>query len=148
MKKNYRFVSKNDSPPAFFNRVTDALANSWNSLGSIACKFNEVNGGFEIMFFPALREVYGGKDDGEVIFPGFHFNVGRFVRVFDKEPSPKVTFDSLRKNYIPHLLFRGYIEGNCVKIAIMESPPSGQAAVERVYTSGPKKGQIEAIKVK
>lgn len=147
MKKNYRLVNKNDSPPAFFNRVTDALAKSWNSLGSIACKINEVSDGyFEIMFFPASREVYGGRDDGEVVFPGFHLNVGRFVRVFDKEPSPKVTFDSLRKNYIPHLLFRGHIEGNLVKIAIMESPPSGQTAVERVYTSGPKKGQVEAIK--
>lgn len=148
MKKDYHFMnSSNASPPPFFGKLIDALSKSWNSLGSVGCKVSEVSeGNYEVMFFPALREIYGGKSDGEVIFPGFNFNVGKFVRVFDNLPAPKVSFDSLRSQFIPHLLFKGYIDGIFLKVNIMECPPSGQEAVERVYTSGPKKGKIEAIK--
>ena len=146
MKKD-RFLNLNtESPPTFFNKLTDAVTKSWSSLGSVACQFSEVSEGyFELMFFPALREVYGGKDDGDVIFPGIYFNIGKFVKVFDKSPAPKVVFDALRKDFIPHLMFRGYINGACLKVIIMESPPCGLKAVERIYTSGPKKGQVETI---
>jgi len=142
MKKHY-CLSK--TPPKFFNKLTDVVSRSWTTMGSIACNVNEINDKhYEIMFYPALREIYGGKDDGEVIFPGFHFNIGRFVRVFDSSPAPKVSFDSLRKDYIPHLMFNGYIDGIFTKIAVMESPPSGREAVERIYAIGPRKGQVEA----
>jgi hypothetical protein len=143
-----RFLNHNEeSTPLFFGKLSAAVGKAWDSLGSVACKLNEVSeGNFEVMFFPALREVYGGKDDGDIIFPGFYFNVGKFVKVFDRSPAPKVAFDSVRKDFITHLMFRGYIDGVCLKVIIMECPPGGQEAVERVYTSGPKKGQVEVIK--
>jgi hypothetical protein len=148
MKKGYHFINFNHlSPPPFFQKLTDALAHSWKSLGSIGCKLTEVSDGrYEAIFFPALREIYGGKSDGEVVFPGFNFNVGLFVRVFDESPAPKVSFDSLRTQYIPHLIFKGYIDGTFLKVNILECPPNGQYPVERVYASGPKKGQVETIK--
>ena len=148
MKKGYHFTNSNNlTPPPFFDKLTDAITKAWQSMGSVGCKLNEVSdGSYEVMFFPALREIYGGKSDGEVIFPGFNFNVGLFVRVFDESPAPKVSFDSLRTQFIPHLLFRGYIDGKLIKVNILECPPCGQHPVERVYTSGPKKGQVEAIK--
>lgn len=146
--KNYHFLNTtNESAPAFLKKLTDVIMTSWDSLGSVACKLKEVsNNYYEIMFFPALREVYGGKADGEVIFPGFHFNIGKFVHVFDKSPAPKVAFDSLRKDFIPHLIFKGFIDGVALKIIVMECPPQGQSATERVYASGPNKGQVEIIK--
>lgn len=147
MKKGYHFTNSNNSPPPpFFERLTDALVKSWSSLGSVGCKLSQVSDGrYEVMFFPALREVYGGKEDGERMFPGFNFNVGLFVRVFDESPAPKVSFDSLRSQFIPHLLFKGYIDGTFVKVNILECPPNGSNPVERVWASGPKKGQVETI---
>lgn len=144
--KNYHFLNSTDKTPAFLKKLTDAVMTSWDSLGSVAYKLKEINGGYEVIFFPALREVYGGKADGEVIFPGFHFNIGKFVHVFDKPSGPKVIFDSLRRDFIPHLMFRGFIDGVALKIIIMECPPEGQNATERVYASGPNKGQVEVIK--
>lgn len=135
------------TPPPFFEKLTEAVFKSWRSLGSVGCKLNELgDGSFEILFFPALREVYGGKDDGEVVFPGFNFNVGRFVRAFDQLPTPKVSFDSLRTQLIPHLCFKGCIDKVNLRVNILECPPGGQEAVERVYCIGPKKGKIEVIK--
>lgn len=148
--KNYHLLnSTNESPPTFLKKLTDAVMTSWDSLGSVACKLKEIsNNYYEVVLFPALREVYGGKTDGEVIFPGFHFNVGRFIHIFDKSPAPKVTFDSLRKDFIPHLMFRGFIDGVALKIFIMERPPQGQTVSERVYASGPNKGQVEQLNSK
>lgn len=139
-----RLHTKNDVTPAFFEKLTTAVGESWKSMGSICCKLNELSDGYyEAMFFPALREIYGGKTDGDVVFPGFHFNVGKFVKLFDKSPAPKVSFDSLRQDFVPHLMFRGYVDGTCLKIIIMEHPPCGEEAVERAYVTGPKNGQVE-----
>jgi len=149
-KKNYRFLNSSKStPPPFFDKLTAAVNKSWDSLGSVGCKISELsNGSFEVLFFPALREIYGGKADGEVVFPGFNFNIGRFVRAFDVSPAPKVTFDSLRSQLIPHLCFKGCIDKVVLRVNILESPPGGMEACERVYCTGPKKGQIEVIKKK
>jgi hypothetical protein len=148
MKKDYRFLnSSNLTPPPFFTKLTKAVADCWDSMGSVGCKVSETGDkNYEVMFFPALREIYGGKEDGGIVFPGFNFNIGKFVRVFDPSSPPKVSFDTLRSGFITHLLFKGYLDGNALKVRILETPPGGQQAVERVYTSGPKKGQVEAIK--
>jgi hypothetical protein len=148
MKKDYCFLnSSNSTPPPFFGKLTKAIGDCWDSIGSVSCKLSEVGDkSYEAMFFPSLREIYGGQDDGGIVFPGFHFNIGKFVRVFDPSSPPKVSLDTLRSGFITHLLFKGYIDGNALKIRILEMPPGGQQAVERVYTSGPKKGQVEAIK--
>ena len=145
--KDYRFLNSSDAaPPPFFDKLTKAVAKSWDSLGSVGCKIGNRGDHYEVIFFPALRECYGGQADGEVIFPGFNFNIGRFIRVFDVSPAPKAIFDSLRNQVISHLQFKGCIDGICIKVSILECPPGGQVAVERVYTAGPKKGQVEVIK--
>lgn len=145
MKRDYRFVNScNSTPPPFLTKLTEAIGQCWNSMGSVGCKLSQRGANnYEVLFFPALREVYGGKSDGEVVFPGFSFNIGKFVRVFDGEP--KVAFDNLRRQLIPHLSFKGLIDGADVQVNILECPPGGQEAIERVYTSGPKKGTVEAI---
>lgn len=141
--KNYQFLS-NVEPPPFFEKLKNAVDKSWDSLGSVGCKLIKSKEGYDVMFFPALREVYGGKGDGEMIYPGFNFNIGRFVRVFDKPP--KANFDTLRKCFIPHMQFKGCINGIVCKINILQCPPDNLRAAERVYTTGPNKGKIEVIK--
>ena len=132
--------------PTFMENLNKCITVSWQSKGSIACKINQVkDGSFEVMFFPALREVYGGKEDGKNVFAGFNFNVGKFVQVFDTSPPPLVWFDCVRKGYIDHLIFKGSIDKVIVKIAVLSTPPDGQRAVERIYTNGPKKGTVEKI---
>ena len=136
----------NDSHPPFLVKLMQFVAKSWTSLGSVACKFNKISEGYyEVMFFPALREVYGGKSDGNCVYPGFNFNVSRFVNSFDKSPRPKVVYDALCSDSISHLLFKGYLDGICLKVSIMSEPPCGQKAIERVHATGPKQGQVEPI---
>lgn len=132
--------------PEFLEKLSKAASKSWHSQGSISCKAKESGDGkFDIMFFPTIREIYGGNKDGERFFPGFNFDIGKFIRVFDVSPSPKVSFDCLRTNFIEHLMFRGFIDGLSIKVAILSAPPSGQEAAERVYAVGPKIGVIEDI---
>ena len=128
-------------------KLNAALQKSWQSLGSVACKINEEPDCLEVMFFPAVRELHGGKHDGENMYAGFHLNVGRFIRVFDKNPMPKLLFDCLTKEMKHHLLFDGKIDGFNVKVAVLSEPPNGQNPVERLYTTGPKRGKIEKIEV-
>ena len=147
MKRTYQFFNRTKTvPPAFMPKLNDCLARAWGSLGSISVSTNQPKPNeYEIMFFPAVRELHGGASDGEMYFPGFTLNIGKFIRVFDKDPSPKVTFDCLQQCTVEHLLFVGRIDGCRVKVAILSGPPQGQAPVEKVYTQGPKKGMIEPI---
>lgn len=141
-----KFTGKNGTPPVFYEKLSEALGKSWNSLGSINCEITQIEEQhYAVMFSPALREIYGGADDGENVFAGFNFNIGRFVQLFDKKPRPKVEFESLQRNSIPHLMFKGNVDGTELEIFIMERPVNTQKAVERLYTNGPKKGEVEAI---
>lgn len=147
MKKTYQFFNRTKTTqPAFMGKLNSYLARAWGSLGSISLTINQSKlNEYEIMFFPAVRELHGGKNDGELYFPGFSLNIGKFIRVFDKDPSPKVKFDCLKNATIDHLLFVGRIDGCKVKVAILAGPPGNQPPVEKVYTQGPKKGMIEPI---
>jgi len=147
MKRTYQFFNRTKTvAPSFLPRLNAYLSKAWGSLGSISISINQPNPNeYDIMFFPAVRELHGGKTDGEMYFPGFTMNIGKFVRVFDKNPSPRVIFDCLQRETIDHLLFIGRIDGYKVKVAILSGPPQGQQPVEKVYMQGPKKGMIEPI---
>jgi hypothetical protein len=147
MKRTYQFFNRTKTnPPTFMGKLNGYLARSWGSLGSISFSINQPKPNhYEIMFFPAVRELHGGKNDGELYFPGFKLNIGKFIRVFDKDPAPKVSFDCLQNCTVEHLLFVGRIDGCKIKVAVLSGPPQGQSPVEKVYTIGPKKGMIEPI---
>jgi hypothetical protein len=147
MKRTYQFFNHTKNVyPAFMPKLNGYLAKAWGSLGSIAVNINQSKPNeYEIMFFPAVRELHGGASDGEMYFPGFTLNIGKFIRVFDKDPSPKVSFDCLQQNTVEHLLFVGRIDSCKIKVAVLSGPPQGQSPVEKVYTQGPKKGMIEPI---
>ncbi len=129
----------------FMHKLSNAVVQSWQSLGSVACKINEVGENkYEVMFFPAVREVHGGKNDGEQVYSGFNFNIGKFAKIGFDEP-PRVHFDCLRRNVLINIIFEGIIDGKQVKVAIVAAPPTGQRAIERIYATGPKKGLVEEI---
>lgn len=135
-----------ESHPPFIVKLTQAVSKSWTSLGSVACKFKNISEGYyEVMYFPALREIFGGKSDGNKTYPGFHLNIGKLAKAFDKSPGVKVTYDTLCIDTIPNIKFKGYVDGVCVKVFIMSQPPCGQKAIERIYAVGPKQGQVEPI---
>jgi len=133
-----------DEQPVFMEKLSNHLLNCWQSPGSIACHTNKIGDkSYEIMFYPAIREVYGGAQDGEKVFPGFLLNIGKFMKVFDKKPGAKLTYCGVDKNIVEHFLFQGYVDGNRLKIAVLISPPWNQEAMERVYVEGPRAGQVE-----
>lgn len=144
--KNYINNLTNEKTPAFLHKLGEMLSKSWFTLGSISCNVNQVGENeYEIMFYPAVREIYGGANDGERVFPGFAMNIGKFMKVFDKKPRPKVLFDSMNSNIVPHLLFDGYIDGVHAKIAVLNGPREGEEASEKFYAEGPKRGQVEPL---
>lgn len=127
----------------FLQKIYEGVSRSWNSVGNITCKTNYKNGHWQLMFFPAIREISGGQEDGKHVFSGFNLNIGRFSRIFDGPPN--VYFNCLRKDFIDHLRFKGTVDGNVVDVAFLPNPPPNQEAVERMYAYGPKKGMVEAI---
>lgn len=145
MKRDYQIFNQDKLEPPFMAKLNKKLGESWGSLGSISVRISQTDSGqYKILFFPAVREMYGGKQDGELFFPGFYLNIGKFIRIFDQNPAPKVVFDCSQNGQIDHLLFAGKIDTHDVKIAILSEPPNGQLPVEKVYAIGPKKGTIES----
>jgi hypothetical protein len=139
-------VITNTEPPPFLFKIKEALAKFWQSLGGTSMKVSQASDlGYEIMLFPAVRETYGGKEDGELYFPGFSLNVARFAQVFDREPAVEMIFDCLSRDVVDHFLFQGTIDGIAVKVAILAGPPSGQTPVERMYVQGSQAGTVKRI---
>lgn len=126
----------------FVEKLNNALASAWQARGGITCKARPIEDNMYLVnFFPAIREVYGGPDDGKTMFPSFGFNVGKFTLAFDSPP--KVCFKTHNDNII--LVFTGEVLKVKVKVVVWATPPAGQDAVERVYAVGPKKGKVELI---
>jgi hypothetical protein len=140
------YTSK-EKPAPFIEKISLQLEECWYTDGSISCWINQIREKeFELIFCPAYRELYGGANDGEKIFPGFIFNVGKFMKIFNRNPvAPKLVFDCWDRDTIEHLLFNGYVDGNHLKIAVLRAPPNDLNAIEKLYTVGPKTGTVEPI---
>lgn len=143
MKRNYQFFNRTKIQPTFLTKLQSKLSKAWGSLGSIEFNIEETDNGYNLMFYPAVRELNGGACDGERFFPGFSLNLGKFIKVFDSPP--KVIFDCLEAGTIDHLVFSGKIDGHAVYLKVLSAAPPCQPPVERVYTQGPKKDMIEPI---
>src|SRR5581483_1908463 len=102
------FLTRNfPMKPKFLSKLNIALSNSWKSNGSVSCNITEAeNNCWQIEFFPAVREILGGAEDGSTMYPGFHFNIGKFVKAFDRKHGVKVSFDCLKQDS-PSIMFEG-----------------------------------------
>lgn len=125
-------------------KITKAISKCWTSIGGSVLNIREDQDRFTIMIYPATWELYGGKDDGQKGFPGFHLNIARFCRLFDR-PGPIIALDCIDKNITDHLVFNGEIDGIKVTLAVLVAPPEGAPSMEKVYTVGPKIGEVESI---
>ncbi len=127
--------------PKFLKKITFAVGKSWASKGGVslqAMQNEDAEDGINctIIAYPAVRELIGGKQDGQTRYARFKLNINRFIKVFDK--MPKITFDSGMG-----AAFVGFIDGVCCRIIISPVPPCGVAPSEVSFVEGPKKGTVE-----
>lgn len=66
----------------FLDQLDQSL--EWQSLGTMAWRFSEVEGWLQIA--PCPLEVVGGADDGESVYPFYAIHVANLIEVFDAVP--------------------------------------------------------------
>ncbi len=136
----------------FVERVNKALAEAWKSEGSISINVADCDEQhIHVMICPAIREVYGGKDDGNLVYANFYVDYVKFQRVFDKGCRRVAEFNSGTNMPItggmpiPYFYCRGKIMGEKVDFTFLATPPPYMKPSEKHYLIGPKAGQIETI---
>jgi hypothetical protein len=121
------------SLPKFVKKIESVISKCWTTLGYVSCKLNQLDDeSYEIMYYPSIVELIGGPRDGAKDFVGFHFNICRFNKVFDK-PGAKISLNCINKNVTEHLMFIGNIDGHKVKLAILVAPAEGEKALGKIY---------------
>ena len=88
---------------------------------------------WEIWAYPAVQEIVGGKEDGETVWSGFHFDVLEFLNDFE----PDAVDLSTRQQFDPaELTFEGKFRGQGVFLHLCLEPPEDAEATEIVDLSG------------
>jgi hypothetical protein len=88
---------------------------------------------WEIWVYPAVQEIVGGKEDGETVWSGFHFDVLQFLRDFEPEA---VGISTRLHVHPPELTFEGKFRGKSVFLHLCLQPPEDAEAAEIVDFSG------------
>lgn len=123
--------------PKEVKKLVEQLSKCWASPGNFTIrKYDE-----HFVVHAAIREIKGGKEDGELSYPGFDLNIAKFTKYFDKVSN--VSFICPNSSFIPHILFEGTYKGHDIKLHILAFPPPGQPATEFLYNYGPKTGKVE-----
>ena len=122
------------SLPNFVKKIESTVAKCWTTVGAISCKLHKLpDESYEIMYYPSIVELIGGPGDGTRDFAGFHFDICRFNKVFDK-PGAKIALNCMDRNVTEHLLFDGSIDSHKVRLAILVAP-DGEKPLEKIYYS-------------
>ena len=136
----------NTPPVEMMEKLNDALNEAWQSPGGMCVDTQPCDvckGHWHIMVCPAVRELMGGQYDGKQVYARFGLNVNKLMRAFDKRP--KTLFDNALGHSVPHVILYGRIAGVKCDVSVMSCPPSNMDPLERVYTDGPKKGEVERL---
>jgi hypothetical protein len=121
--------------PNFVQKLESFIAKCWTTPGTVSCRLHQLSDdSYEIIYYPAIIEFVGGPQDGAKDFGGFHFNICKFNKVFDK-PGAKISLNCMYKNITEHLIFLGNIDGHKVRLAILVAPPEGEKPLEKIYFS-------------
>jgi hypothetical protein len=80
-----------------------------------------------------VQEIVGGKEDGETVWSGFHFDVLEFLNDFE----PEAVGVSTRQHVHPsELTFEGKFRGKGVFLHLCLEPPENAEATEIIDLSG------------
>jgi hypothetical protein len=88
---------------------------------------------WEIWVYPAVQEIVGGKEDGETVWSGFHFDVLQFMTDFEAEA---VAMSTRQHVHPPELTFEGKFRGQYVCVHLCLEPPEDAEATETLDLSG------------
>jgi hypothetical protein len=88
---------------------------------------------WEVWAYPAVQEVVGGKEDGETVWSGFHFDVLEFLADFEPEA---VGLSTRHHADPPELTFEGRFRGQGVFLHLCLEPPEDAEATEILDLSG------------
>ena len=121
-----------DKTPQSIKKITKKILECWTSLGSLVCNIRQNDDNhFTVSYFPAVREIYGGSNDGQQLYPGFAIDVEKLVK-FLKDPNIKISLDCLVTDRVPTLKILTFYENNQIQINLMTMPPSGQLPLEKI----------------
>jgi hypothetical protein len=88
---------------------------------------------WEVWAYPAVQEIVGGKEDGETVWSGFHFDVLEFLDDFE----PVAVGVSTCQQFHPsELTFEGTFRGRGVFLHLCLEPPEDAEATEIVDLTG------------
>ncbi len=141
MRISVRYKKKNNGIK-FMDKIKNAISEAWYGPGNATVFVKEYKKDhFAFMIYPSIREIVGGKQDGQTIFAGYIGNINKFAKVFDK--TPRIYFKA-EHVVAPHVLFIGKIRGYNVRVVLISMPPPDKEPTERVFTYGLKKGKVQS----
>jgi hypothetical protein len=88
---------------------------------------------WEVWAYAAVQEVVGGKEDGQTVWSGFHFDVLGFLADFEPDA---VAVSTRQHAHPPELTFEGKFRGLGLLLHLCLEPPDDAEATEILDFSG------------
>jgi hypothetical protein len=121
--------SEDSEVPAWLNALFDLVAGNMeavSAMGSLACRYGEDDGFWEVTLYPTPVELVGGAVDGEVVAPGFLLDLAGLRSAFDRVD--EFLWDSLGVvgDEGPYVVIEGQFRGREVYLQILTYAPAGE----------------------
>ena len=89
---------------------------------------------YEVWAYPTVQEIVGGKNDGETIWSGFHFNLSVLLEEVEAEA---LSVSTRMANDPPELVVEGKFRGQEVLLHVCLEPPEDVEATEIIDLTRP-----------
>jgi hypothetical protein len=89
---------------------------------------------WEVLAYPAVQEIVGGKNDGETGWCGFHFDVAGFLQVIEAE---SLTVNARMGQAPPELVVEGKFQDKPVLLHVRLEPLDDAEASEIIDLTAP-----------
>lgn len=124
--------------PSWLPRLSKAIDHCWHNHGPCAhihFRYSKKPGYWHVIAAPVWQEMYGGKNDGSIVWTGFVFEVSDFLRL------PGVFIEKFAVatkcggcSQYPKYMAKGKYRGHPVLIEIYLEPIEGSDTVEIIDT--------------
>ena len=124
----------------WIDQLMDAVSGcwEWHALAlNIGFRYREPEDAddcWEIWAYPAVQEFAGGKDDGETVWSGFHFNLSVLLEEVEAEA---LSVSTRMANDPPELIVEGKFRGKEVLLHVCLEPPEDVEATEIIDLTKP-----------